>query len=115
MELEFHNPILQTVPDAMHTVKDAIEHLFYLIVGKEDSVKVRQAEVELQRFGVSPVASSHKGKLPEAPFCITKQQIKVADQRACGIVCPKHIDFVPRAFFSKTHFKSHDWKQVCAS
>ena len=54
MELEFHNPILQTVPDAMHTVKDAIEHLFYLIVGKEDSVKVRQAEVELQRFGVSP-------------------------------------------------------------
>ena len=116
MELKYHNPLFQTVPDAMHTVKDVIEHLFYLIIGKEDSIKVRRAEEELQRFSFSgtPIAPTHGEKVHEsAPFCITKQQIKLADQRACGIICPQHIDFVPRAFFSKTHFKSHDWKQVC--
>lgn len=119
MELQFHNPMLQTVPDAMHTVKVVIEHLFYLIVGKEDSVKVRQAEVELQRFGlnrpVTPVCNRRKNVLEPAPFRITKDQVKMADQRACGIVCPQHIDFEPRAFFSKTYFKSHDWKQVCST
>lgn len=120
MELQFHNPMLQTVPDAMHTVKVVIEHLFYLIVGKEDSMKVRQAEVELQRFGlnrpVSPVRTTRrKNVLGPAPFRITKDQVKMADQRACEIVCPHHIDFEPRAFFSKTYFKSHDWKQVCST
>jgi hypothetical protein len=76
-------------------------------------MKVRQAEVELQRFGVTPIVATHKAKDHESsPFCITKEQIKLADRRACGGICPKHVDFIPRAFFSKTHFKSHDWKQV---
>lgn len=41
MELKYHNPISQMVPDAMHTVKVVMEHLLYLIIGKEDSEKGR--------------------------------------------------------------------------
>ena len=118
MDLANHNPITQTVPDAMHTVKVVVEHLFMLILGKEESVKVRQAEMELHRFGLTsstPTAPAHKrrkSKLVVAPFRITTEQVKLADERACTIICPVHIDFIPRAFFSKTNFKSHDWKQV---
>ena len=117
MELKYHNPISQTVPDAMHTVKVVMEHLLYLIIGKEDSQKVREAEIELQRFNltstpVAPAPKKRKNELGLAPYRITKEEIKLADQRACSIVCPVHIDFIPRAFFSKTNFKSHDWKQV---
>ena len=36
MKLKFHKPIEQTVPDAMHTIKDVIEHFFYLIVGRDN-------------------------------------------------------------------------------
>lgn len=119
MDLDNHNPITQTVPDAMHTVKVAVEHLFMLIVGKEDSMKVRQAEIELGRFGLrtsstpaAPARKQRKNELAEAPFRITKKERKLADERACTIICPVHIDFIPRAFFAKTNFKSHDWKQV---
>ena len=49
------------MPDSMHTVKDAVEHIFKLIIGKEDSVKVRKAEIELGRFGItSPVIKKKK-------------------------------------------------------
>ena len=34
MDLDNHNPITQTFPDAMHMVKVVVEHLFMLIVGK---------------------------------------------------------------------------------
>ena len=119
MDLDYHDPISQTVPDAMHTVKVVMQHLLYLIVGKEDSVKVRQAEIELQRFNltctsapVAPASKQRKNELGSVPFRINKDEIKLADQRACYIICPLRVDFIPRAFFSKTNFKSHDWKQV---
>ena len=51
MKLEGHNPMEQTVPDSMHTIKDAVEHYFYLIVGKENcSAKTLQCEQQLQRL-----------------------------------------------------------------
>jgi hypothetical protein len=53
MKLENHDPLSQTVPDAMHTIKVVMEHLFNLIIGKEDSSKVRQAEIEVRRFGLN--------------------------------------------------------------
>ena len=34
MRLPYHNRVKQTVPDAMHTVKDCIEKLVYLLIGK---------------------------------------------------------------------------------
>jgi len=35
MNLPGHDRVSQTVPDAMHTVKDCIEKLVYLIIGKK--------------------------------------------------------------------------------
>ena len=35
IHLPNHNPITQTVPDNMHTVKVVVEHLFMLTVGKD--------------------------------------------------------------------------------
>lgn len=102
-KLKLHNPVQQIVPDAMHTVKDAIEHFFYLIIGKEGSTKVMKAEVELKRLG-------RNCDIP--PYQISKGQKKIADMRACSIICPDYVDFTPTAFFTKTQFKSHDWKQV---
>ena len=34
MKLPEHNRLLQTVPDAMHTVKDLIEKIVYLTIGR---------------------------------------------------------------------------------
>ena len=34
MDFPNHNRVLQVFPDAMHTIKDCIERIFYLIVGK---------------------------------------------------------------------------------
>lgn len=50
-------------PDAMHMVKDAVEHVFNVMVGKEDSMKVRQAEADLGRFEASPAGH---GSVPVA-------------------------------------------------
>ena len=100
-----HNPITQTVPDAMHTVKVVVEHLFMLIIGKKDSEKVRHAKIELGRFGLTsstptaPACKGRKSELTVAPFRITTQQVKLADERACTIICPVHIDFIPGHFF----------------
>lgn len=33
MKLPYHDRIAQTVPDAMHTITDSIEKIFYLIIG----------------------------------------------------------------------------------
>ena len=52
MQLSRHNPITQSVPDAMHTTKDVIVHIFNLITGREDSYKVHDVECEVNRFGV---------------------------------------------------------------
>ena len=35
MKLPHHDRVTQTVPDAMHTIKDCIEKIVYLITGKE--------------------------------------------------------------------------------
>ena len=51
MKLKFHNPIEQTVPDAMHTIKDVIENFFYLFVGSDNFNKVMVSKAELQRLG----------------------------------------------------------------
>ncbi len=109
MNLGGHDPMQQTVPDSMHTIKDAVEHYFYLIVGKENSsAKTLQCEQELRRFASRASTVNNT----TVPYTITKEQVKIADVRACSIVCPQHVDYKSSAFFSKTHFKSHDWKQV---
>lgn len=53
MKFPQHDPVNQTVPDAMHTIKDAIVNLYDLIVGKDDTIKCRRCEKNLRRFGVT--------------------------------------------------------------
>ena len=36
-KLPTHNPVTQTTPDAMHTVKDTIVNIFDLITGRDDT------------------------------------------------------------------------------
>ena len=81
--------ISQVFPDAMHTIKDAMEHVFNVIIGKEDSEKVRKAENELNRFG-TPRLDDHtvhvgtkrpRSKLPDIPFHLTDADIKIANER----------------------------------
>ena len=48
-----------------------------------------------------PSRKKRENELGLAPFCITEEEIKLADQRACSIVCPTHIDFFSRVFFQR--------------
>ena len=47
---EFASSQSYEIPDAMHTIKYVIEHIFNIITGKEDSNKVRNAEIQLGRL-----------------------------------------------------------------
>lgn len=38
--LPYHDRLNQTVPDAVHTIKDVVEVIFNLITGRDDSEKV---------------------------------------------------------------------------
>ena len=40
MRLPHHDRVNQTVPDAMHTIKDCIEKLVYLLTGMNVCIKV---------------------------------------------------------------------------
>ena len=127
MDLPGHNYLQQTIPDAMHTIKDVTEHVFRLVTGRDDNQKVRTAEVALGRSFTSQLEPSSslstigsRGKrssratLPSSTFSLTKSQCEVADTRLLGIVLPTHIDYTPKKMFSITsfaHMKSHDWKQ----
>ncbi len=118
MKLPNHDYIQQTTPDAMHTIKDVVEHILKLLVGKKNSTKMITTEIQLSRFGLEPVAestSSRKRKRggSKSPFQLSDAEKKLADERACSILAPSHTDYIPGVFFSKSsHLKSHDWKQV---
>ena len=111
-------PIIQCVPDSMHTVKDVLERIFGLLTGKENTEKSRIAEEALGRFTAacsSTPTSLGKRKRSAANeatphYCLTKDQLKVADERALRILTPTHVDFKPGAMFLKPAYMN--WKQV---
>ena len=116
MKLSQHDPQQQTMPDAMHTIKDAIANIYDLIIGKDDTIKCRRCELNYGRsFGI--VASTLEVKInrkqPGVSYTLSSGDIKLADSRAETIITPLHIDYICGQIFSKTsHLKSHDWKQV---
>lgn len=92
MKLPSHDPIRQTTPDAMRTISDVTEHIFKLIVGREDSVKVRKAKIELgNRFSIRSTLIEKKQCVP---FRLSVDELKIADDHALGILAPPHIDFL---------------------
>ena len=60
MKLPCHNRTLQCFLDAMHTVKDCIERIFFLLIGKVNLDKISKCEATLHRFGFED--SSRKRK-----------------------------------------------------
>jgi hypothetical protein len=116
MKLPHHDPIVQTAPDAMHTIKDAIVNIFDLITGKDDTMNCRTCEFNLgERFGITQEMLKKKiqRRDPNVPYSLSSAELAIADKRALAIVSPVHIGFVPGPFFSKSSsLKSHDWKQV---
>ena len=52
MNLPSHNRLMQYFPDAMHTVKDAIERVFFLLIGKTNLDKILASEIAYGRFSL---------------------------------------------------------------
>ena len=60
-KLSNHNPILQTTPDAMNTIKDAVINLYDLITGRDDTMKCRECEWKHgKRFGITKATVKNK-------------------------------------------------------
>lgn len=116
MRLCNHDSTKQTIPDAMHTIKDAVVNLFELITGKDDTLKCRHCELNHGgRFGINIAKATGKinRKEPGVPYSLSTDDIKLADIRAESIITPLHVGYIPGKFFTRTaNLKSHDWKQV---
>ena len=82
MKLPCHNRLIQVFPDAMHTIKDAVEHVFNIITGAEDSVKVRNAEAAVNQFGVSRTGDTATGTL-STTGCKKQKKKKKKEQQPC--------------------------------
>ena len=108
MKLPTHDRVTQSVPDAMHTVKDVVEGIFHLVTGRDDTEKVRRSEASINRFGL------HTSNLSsDVPYRLSGPQLKIAQGRVHHIRVPTHVDVNPRHLFSRSSkLKSHDWKQV---
>ena len=116
MKLPNHN--IQTFPDAMHTVKDVIERIFFLLIGKARMDKIRLSETALDRFNFNVQSRKRKRgeKTPkekiEHPYVLSSSELRLADVRSKEILMTSS-DFIPGSiFFRTTGLKSHDWKEV---
>ncbi|XP_015765420.1 PREDICTED: uncharacterized protein LOC107344281 [Acropora digitifera] len=101
---------------------------------KGDSMKVRNAEKDVQRFkdcwlmeskvddlpaqkeqltNAKKETKSQKSNLSAAPFCLSNGDIQLADRRAIKVCVPVGHGWKPGPFFCKKHYlKSPDWKQL---
>ena len=117
LRLPNHDAMKQTVPDWMHTIRDAFVNIFDIITGKDDTQNCRKCEINLGRsFGMTPATLKTKisRMKPGVTYSLSSADIKLADMRSEKIITPIHIDLVPGNFFTKpSALKSHDWKQVC--
>lgn len=114
-KLASHDRLQQVPIDPMHLIKNIVGHCIGLIVGYEDSVKVREEEKHRQRFRTSWIADGDD-ELPPAPFHLTEEEIVLANDRAKRVYVPHGFDWRPRDIF-RTGFgmKSHEWKQIACN
>ena len=99
MNLPGHNRTVQCFPDAMHTVKDCIERIFFLLIGKVNLDKISQCKATLHRFDIEGSSRKRKqgketprGRV-EHPYVLSQSEIKLADERSKGIVM-NNSDFI---------------------
>ena len=73
-------------------------------VGKSDDSsagRIAEAEKTLGRFQNNP------------PWVLSKEQLRLANQRLKQILLPSHLDFNPQCVFTHpSQRNSHDWQQV---
>ena len=103
----------------MHTIKDVVERIFALIIGKDTSETKEKITNAEEVFGRSFCTSLGKRKQGSSAaklnmlYQLTQENKKIADQRCEAIIAPSHVDYSSRPIFcKKAHLKSHDWKQV---
>ncbi|XP_061190168.1 uncharacterized protein LOC133198027 [Saccostrea echinata] len=131
MKLPYHDRRNQMQPDGMHTIADFISHLMDMLTGKHDSPNIRNCEKKFDRFPeiwitanpnpMPPVNSTlpsakSKGKrkrkrneenidpecvLPPTPWSLSKEQLKLADERASMIKYSLLQDITPGPDFTK--------------
>ena len=116
MRLPSHDRLLQAVPDAMHTVKDVVEGIVHLLIGRDDTKKLHTSEVDRSRFGFnqnSVAAMLDPQCNRDVPYSLSPSMLAVANERVQQNCVPSHLDFSPKYLFSKpSRLKAHDWKQV---
>ena len=116
MRLPGHNHTSQCFPDAMHTVKDCIECIFFLLIGKVNLDKITKCEKTLNRFGFNESSRKRKrGKevpTDEHPYILSPNELKLADSHSKAIVMTNSDLFPGSVFCRTTGLKSHDWKEV---
>lgn len=120
--LPHHDRFLNTPVEPMHVIKNVAERLVKLLSGVTDTVKVRKAEQQSNRFMTTWTKKVIKnGKevehLPPAPFTLQKEEVTVANSRALSVRAPSYVDWKPCHFFSKSavQLNSNQWKHVLAS
>ena len=107
-----------TPVEPMHVLKNVSEHLVSLMIGRSDSPKLRMEEKLRNRFRSSWIGDNHAARLPlpPAPFRLTKQEIKLANERCINIKVPSWVDWKHRRLFRNAmYLKSVEWKHVLIS
>ena len=115
-KLSCHDRFFNTPVEPMHLIKNIVEHIVLLISGAEDSLKVRAEEKVRGRFSAAWVTSK-TNRLPPAPFRLSAEEAKLADERMINIQVPKCFDWKPKPLFSVKvkGMKSHSWKQLVST
>lgn len=120
MKLPYHNYLTQVHLDAMHTVKDCIECILFLLTGKANLENIKSCETSMGRFYISSNCTGRKcrrgkvvtGTVRAHSYVVSSDELKIADIRSKSIVMPNN-DFTPGNIFHRTNtWKSHGWKEV---
>ena len=117
-----HDRHLNTPVEPMHCIKNVAERLIKLLSGTTDTVKVRMAEQQYNRFRsawVKTILKNGKQTLhtPPAPFSLQREGVITANSRAMCIRAPSGVDWKPCHLFGKStgQLNSNQWKHVLSS
>lgn len=115
-KLPYHNRLEQMSPDGMHTLADFISHLMEMLSGKYNGEKVLSCEKDFNRFpDIQSEISDNEKEQPKKkrkldpnskpdvtpPWSLSKEQIKIADERAQHVLYTNAEDISPGPHFSK--------------
>ncbi|XP_022100010.1 uncharacterized protein LOC110984295 [Acanthaster planci] len=97
--------------ELMHTVQVVMKKFFGLLTGRDDNEKLHDAEAALGRKINMRAGNS-------APWTLTKEEKKTADERLLQIRPPCGLDWTPKKLFTRTslpYMKCSDWKKLASN